>query len=240
MKQLTHAAPLFLGLSLFSSAALAGGLDVVVVNSEPYDWTGFYAGLNAGIVKHSMDITDNQATSFYATIQQVSNPQFTGGFQLGYLYQMALAPASGVFGIEFNGNFTNARSSEQYGSPFALYQLEIENKLKNFFLLQLIGGIAADRTLLFLTAGFSWSDISGHVTNEAGIPFFDSFSFGKTSFGTTVGGGIEYAITDSFSARFEVDVVTPRTYSASDDNDDEFDFSSNIVRGVLGINYRFG
>jgi len=242
MTQCKLAASIFIGASLLYSAAYAGGLDneVLVIAAEPYAWTGYYAGLNAGILKHTLNMTDNDATSFYATIEQVSNPKFTGGFQVGYLYQLDLAPASGVFGLEFNANFSNAKFNQEYGSSFALYQLEAENELKNYYSLQFIGGLAADRALLFLAAGLSLSNISGNVSNQDGIPFFDGFSLSKKALGTTVGGGIEYALSETISVRFEVDIITPRGYTTSDEVDDDFWISNNIVRGILGVNYKFG
>ncbi|MCE9500306.1 MAG: hypothetical protein K8R21_07400, partial [Leptospira sp.] len=132
MKQGKLATSLFVGLSLLSSVAFAGGLsneeDILVVENEPYDWTGYYAGLNAGIVKHTLSMTDNNASSFNATIQEVANPKFTGGFQLGYRYQMDPDHTSAVYGAEFSANFSNATFSKTYGSPFALYQLNAENQ----------------------------------------------------------------------------------------------------------------
>ena len=107
--------------------------------TEPYHWTGFYGGLNIGALKHSLNMTDNMATTFNATIQQIGNPELTGGFQLGYRRSLELALASGLYGLEFTGNFSDATFKSNYGSPYALYQLDAENQLKNNFLLQLIG-----------------------------------------------------------------------------------------------------
>src|SRR5579862_4140520 len=73
--------------------------DETVLNKKPYNWTGFYAGLNVGAVKHTMDITDNQAASFNATIQQNLDPRLTGGFQIGYRRQIDLTSSSGVYGV---------------------------------------------------------------------------------------------------------------------------------------------
>ena len=241
MKLFKLAAPLLVSASILSSTAFAGGLEVEVLTpvAESYNWTGFYAGLNVGGVKNTMNITDNDATSFNATLEQAANPSFVGGFQAGYRYQIDMAQASGVYGIEFSANFADAKYDKTFGSSYALYELHSENELKNFCLLQLMGGIAADRTLLFVTAGLSWSNISGSVNNLDSIPFFESFSVSKKALGTTVGGGIEYAIYDNISARVEVDVITPRVYSTDDEEGDTFQISNNIVRGVFGLNYRF-
>jgi len=228
---------LLLSSTTFAHVSLKG--EVMPSMPAYFNWTGFYVGLNAGAVNHIMNITDVDATSFNATIEQVSNPKFTGGFQLGYRYQMNMGYASGVYGIEGSFNFSQAKFSEVYGSDFALYQLSSTNNLRNVGLLQLIGGIAADRTLLFLAAGMSWANITGHVTNLDGIPFFNSFSVSKKKIGTAVGAGIEYAFTDAFTARIKIDVIAPTRYSTTDDVDDVFQVSNRIVQGSFGVNYIF-
>jgi opacity protein-like surface antigen len=204
-----------------------------------HNWTGYYAGLNLGAVKHTMNITDTNASSFNATIQQDLNPQLTGGFQAGYRHQMDCARTSAVYGLEFSANFSNAQFKKEYGSPFALYQLKSKNSLTNVLLLQLTGGISVDRTLLFLAAGMSWSNITGNTTNEDGAPFFNSFSVARKQFGTALGAGIEYAFTDKISLRFKVDVINANNYTTHDDIDNSFNISNNIVQATIGVNYNF-
>lgn len=207
---------------------------------EPYNWSGFYAGLNAGAVKHTLSMTDNQATTFYSTIQEISNLKFTGGFQAGYRRQLNLTQVSSVYGLEFSANFSEVKFNKDYGSPFALYQLNANNELKNVDLLELIGGIAADRTLLFFAAGLSWTNVKGSTTNIDGIPFFDSFSVSKKTIGAAIGAGIEYAFNEKFSARFKVDYIMPNAYSTTDNIGDQFQISNDITQGSIGVNYKFG
>lgn len=232
---------LFISVSLLSSTVFAHILmkDEVSPSRISYNWTGLYGGLNIGAVQHTMYITDNQATTFNATIQQTSNPHFTGGFQLGYRRQMDLTQVSGVYGVEFSAEFSNDTFYKQYGSASATYQLNSTNELNDLCLLELIGGIAAERTLLFLAAGLSWTNISGTTNNVSTIPFFNSFSVEKKPLGATVGGGVEYAINDKFSARLKVDVIMPNTYSTSDNIGDTFQISNNIVQATFGVNYKF-
>jgi outer membrane immunogenic protein len=244
MKQFKLAATIFVSASLLSSATFAHvsfkDEALSVATNAPYNWTGFYAGLNAGIVKHTMNVTDNQAASFNSTIQEVTNPQFTGGFQFGYRRQVDMTRLSGVYGAEFSTNFSNAIFSQTYGSPFALYQLKATNTLKSICLLQLMGGIAADRTLIFLTGGLSWTNLAGNMTSENGAPFFNTFNTGKQALGTTIGGGAEYAFSERVSMRVKVDVVTPNAYTSSDNTGNTYQMSNNIVQATLGINYKFG
>lgn len=202
-------------------------------------WNGFYVGFNLGFLNHTMNITDVQATSFLATIEQVSNPRFSGGLQIGYRHQMDLNRVAAVYGLELSVNYSNAKYSRELGSPFATYQLRSEHEITALGLLELIGGIAVDRTFVFLAAGMSWVNISGTTTNLDSIAFFNSFSVSKKEFGTALGGGIEYALDKQLSVRFKVDVLTPRTYSVSDNVGDSFHVSNSIVQGTFGMNYKF-
>jgi len=239
MKQCKLAQSLFVSVLLFSSTAFAHtSLKGEIMPVAAYNWTGLYLGGNVGAVNHTMNITDNQAVAFDATVEQVSNPRVTGGFQLGYRWQADPAVVSGVYGAEFSAEFSDANFRRQYGSPFALYQLNSENKLKDVCMFQLTGGIAANRTLVFLAAGLSWSRVTGKTSNLDGIPFNDGFSVTKSELGTALGGGIEYAFTDNFSARVKVDVITPNTYTTWDNLDDKFTIANNIVEGSLGVNYK--
>ena len=242
MKQIKVIASLLAAALLPSSAAFAHLSlkgEMMPILTPAYNWTGFYAGLNAGAVNHTMDITDTQAATFQGTLHQVSNPAVTGGLQIGYRRQLDMSYVSGVYGLEFDANISDATFSEVYGSAFSTYQLNSKNTLQNVYLLELTGGIAADRTLLFLAAGISWVKITGTTTNLDSIPFFNSFSVAKKELGTVFGAGVEYAFTDNVSARLKADVITPNTYSTQDNTGDSYEISNSIVQATLGINYKF-
>jgi len=242
MKQMKLATSIFVSAILLSSSAALAQAPVkneLIPAGASHNWTGFYAGLNVGAVNNTMNITDVQATSFNSTLQQVSNPLLTGGFQAGYRRQLDLAHVSGVYGLEFDANFANATFNKEYGSPFALYQLRSSNQLKTVCLLELIGGIAADKTLLFLAAGLSWVNITGTTTNQDELAFFNSINVAKKQVGTALGAGIEYAFNEKISARIKVDVVTPNTYTAHDNVGDAYQVADNVVLGTIGINYKF-
>ena len=232
-------APILISIVISIGAFADTIKESAVVSTAPYNWTGFYVGLNAGAVNHTMNITDTNATTFLGTIQQVSNPALAGGLQAGYRRQVALSSLAGVYGLEISANFSNANFSKSYGSPSALYQLNSTNSLDSICLFELTGGIAADKTLLFLAGGLSWVNISGGTNNVSGAPFFNSFSVSKGEFGTALSAGIEYAFTDKLSARFKVDVVSPNTYTTFDNVGDSFTVANTIVQGTFGINYKF-
>lgn len=244
MKQFKLVALLLVSASLFSMAASAhvsykGEMTPATV-CDQHRWTGYYAGLNLGLVQHTLSMTDNQAASFNATIQQVGNPALTGGFQAGYRRELDLSQIAGVYGVELSANFSNTTFTKQYGSGFALYQLHAKNTLNNVFLLQFIGGIATNKTLLFVSAGLSLTNISGNVVNQSTVPFFNSFNVDKHPLGTAFGGGVEYAYNDAISVRLKVDAITPNAYTTSDNTGNSYQISNSIVQATLGVNYQIG
>ena len=68
-------------------------------------------------------------------------------------------------------------------------------------------GVAFDRVLIFATGGVAFggfnTDVSLSTFDATGAPFFASASRSNTRVGWTVGGGIEYAITNNWSVRAE-------------------------------------
>ncbi len=66
-------------------------------------------------------------------------------------------------------------------------------------------GIAWDRALLYATGGVAFSGFNNSITDTTGFvaPAGTSASFSNTRVGWTVGGGIEYAITNNWSVRAE-------------------------------------
>lgn len=202
-------------------------------------WTGFYAGGSLGMVKHTSDVTDNNAALFLATIKESTNPKLAGGFQLGYRRQLIDEKISGIYGLEFSGNYASANFKQQYGSDYALFEVSATSNYNASYLLELIGGINTERSMLFLGAGLSWSSLKNSMTSVASIPYFTSFSTDKYVFGTVLSGGVEYALYKNLSARFKVDVISPNNYSVLDSLDNSFQISNLLVQGLFGINYQF-
>src|SRR5438445_1482508 len=110
MKSLKLAVALFGSASLFSSIVIAHVSykdEVTPMLASPCNWTGFYAGINVGAVKHTMNITDINATTFNATLQQELNQKLTGGLQVGYRRQLTLNSVSSVYGVELSADVAN-------------------------------------------------------------------------------------------------------------------------------------
>lgn len=207
---------------------------------DVHNWSGFYVGGNVGATKNTLNITDINAVSFNATLEQATNPQFSGGFQAGYRQQLNTNQCTGVYGLEFSAHFSNVQFTKEYGSAYALYQFKAHHVLKDTLLMQFIGGIGADKTLLFLAAGVSWVKSSGEIINQDGLPFVASYSISKNAAALAVGAGIEHAFTKHVSTRLKLDVISPNSYSSEDNTRNTYQISNHVVQGVFGINYKFG
>jgi outer membrane immunogenic protein len=113
-----------------------------------------------------------------------------------------------------------------------------------------LGYAALDRALIYVTGGLAYGHISASTNFTA--PNVSTIYPGETSatnIGWTVGGGVEYALTDDLSARVEglyydlgsVTVIgneIPPTFTPFPfQHNKTFDANGTIVR--VGLNYKF-
>jgi outer membrane immunogenic protein len=180
--------------------------------APPYNWTGFYVGLNGGGGFGSSDISAPVSSGSYDT-----SGALVGG-TLGYNYQMGQV----VFGLEGDAAWSSIRGS----GPCAGTTCETRNNWLSTVRGRL--GYAIDRFMPYVTGGAAFGDIK---TSIAGIG-----DTRETKAGWTVGGGIEAAITGPWTAKVEylhVDLGDTGTAVPGANAN----FHTDIVRG--GINYRF-
>ncbi|GJD48791.1 hypothetical protein OPKNFCMD_1517 [Methylobacterium crusticola] len=161
-----------------------------------FTWTGFYAGLNAGYGFGGGAGRFTDAT--YGTVTTGGRDgAFVGGGQVGYNYQ--LTPGSGlVVGVEADIQGTTfGRGRGGLVGTTAFY--DVGPSLDWFGTVRGRLGYAFDRFLVYGTGGFAYGGGSRppYAASFTGtLP--DTFRTGWTA-----GGGVEYAITDSLSARVE-------------------------------------
>lgn len=241
MKHVKLAASALVLASLFSTATYASPSfkgdfkgEAMPVMPSYFSWTGFYVGANLGGIGYSQYVTDIDEADFDSTIHLDSDVKWSGGLQLGWRYQVDCALASGVFGIEGSADWTNAK----YNKTFGVSDYEIKTELKNIWMIQAMGGIAAGRSLLFLGVGAAWADVDGSWTDLAGDTTRE-FSTNRTAVGPVVSAGVEYAFTDMISVRVKVDDFMSKHYSNSDGNGNSYLSTNNIVQGTIGLNVKF-
>lgn len=202
---------------LFStSTAFAADLGIVqqsapAAYTSAYDWTGFYAGANAG---YGWAEIENSGVTF-----DDINGVF-GGVQVGYNYDFG----GFVLGLEGDIQLSDISYSETLGGVSA------EVGIDYFGTVRARAGLAVDRFLPYVTAGVAWARGSGS-TSAGGV----SAKVEDNFVGWTVGGGVEYAVTDKISIKGEY----LYTDFGTADFDTGFDIglTSHVVRA--GVNFKF-
>lgn len=183
-------------ISLVTSVANAADLplprsstQVAPFTSSPMNWTGFYAGLNAGY-GWSSAITATIADPNLAKSQIFTSATpggFVGGAQAGYNWQSGYW----VFGFEADIQYADLGASMNWGNYTAL---GLKNGDGQYFgTLRARLGYAMDRTLVYITGGYAYGGLidnrfTGNATSNSGY---------------ALGGGVEYAFTDNWTARLE-------------------------------------
>lgn len=177
-------------------------------------WQGFYLGLNGGYAWG-----DTETAAFDSSLR----PEGAfGGGQLGY----NLVAGRLLFGVEADvqgGDISDSTSS----SPGAATDINLFGTVRGRV------GFVSDRTLIYATGGYAWGDVDMQFDNG-----LVSVSDSDILHGYTLGGGIEYALTDNWSTKLEyqyVDLEDTRLGIGGDSARFDPDFHS--VR--LGLNYRF-
>ena len=227
---------------------------------QPFTWTGFYLGVNAGygFGTGSSAITTGQVAANVANVAGGARPAnvdlrpegFIGGGQVGYNWQFG----SFVTGIEADLAYTDFSETRTVVTT----PLSGVGSLNNTFRqhLEYFGtvrgrlGIAADRTLFYATGGFAYGGVDNRVDffGPAGNLQFTGATR-RNREGYTVGGGIEHAFAGNWSVKAEYlyfdlgrETVNVAVIAGSGGGgtgyDTRFRNDGHIVRA--GLNYRFG
>jgi outer membrane immunogenic protein len=186
---------------------------------QPYDWRGFYLGLNAG---GGWGTSDWNSTTAPTGDFDISGGMI--GATLGYNWQFG----PWVLGVESDIDWTNIRGS-------TTVRCALGCTTSNNWLATVRGriGYSWDRFLPYFTAGGAFGDI------EASTPHGPGSS--STEAGWAIGAGVEFKLSPDWSAKVEYlyadlghfDCGT-RCGSTAPDN---VSLSTNILRG--GVNFRF-
>lgn len=196
-------------------------------------WTGVYAGLNAGEEETLFNITDIDY-DWYGNTLKLREHHPTFGVQIGYRHQMDCGCYSAVYGIEGSYNRANYTDSKIYSGD----EVGIRYGLKDFGMIEGIGGIAVDHMMLFLGLGVARAEFTGSWREFDDFP--DSWpSFGATETGWVGSAGVEYALTDNVSLRAKVDQMAFDRYSKTNPKGFTFQFTNHITDATIGLNVTF-
>jgi outer membrane immunogenic protein len=177
-----------------------------------YNWTGLYVGVNGGYGWSRGGFAGDA-------------DGFIGGGQIGYNWQAVGSPW--VFGLEADFQGADLSNSGTIGG------VTLNAETNMFGTVRGRVGYAWDRTMLYATGGYAYA--RNEITASAGGA---SISNNEWRSGYTVGGGIEHALWDRWTAKLEYlyvhtddSTVTLAGVPFTGDN------NINIVRA--GLNYRF-
>jgi outer membrane immunogenic protein len=187
-----------------------------------YNWTGLYVGANIGYGWGREGSGAAGTTNLNGVI---------GGGQIGYNWQMNNL----VLGVEtdFQGSGQRASATGAVG-PITITASE---RIRYFGTVRARVGYAWDRTLLYVTGGYAYTNIGADVTATLGGTTA-SASSNTTKGGATIGGGIEYAFAGPWSAKAEyLYIDTGNTNVTLLGVTAETRIKNHI--GRVGINYRF-
>jgi outer membrane immunogenic protein len=193
------------------------------VVAPAYNWTGLYIGINGGYGWGRVDWT-------YVVGGTTANHDTSGGLigaTLGYNHQVG----NWVFGLE--GDWAWAEVKGSTACPNAAFSCRSE--------LQSIGtirgrvGYAWNNFLPYLTGGWAFGDQRIETVNAAA----GTNGTSHTASGWTFGGGLEYGINNTWSAKLEYLYADLGTDRYTVDNALQVDARHKVNIFRAGLNYRF-
>jgi outer membrane immunogenic protein len=215
-----------------------------------YNWTGFYAGVNAGF-GFGRDLTTlSEATSPFNSTR-ISPLGAIGGGQMGYNWQIGnFGLGNIVLGLETDiqgAGLTSHQPCTTLGfSPCSLlgqspaFGTQYSQTLDWFGTARGRIGIATGPVLSYFTGGFAYGGVKTGFNDFAG----GVTSFSETRTGWTIGSGVEAALGGNWTGKIEylyLDLGTQNGLGANP-GDPTSSFSSDIREHIfrVGLNYRIG
>ena len=200
--------------TLASAMTLACAAQAADIAPAGYDWSGFYAGVNAGVAWNNSSIDQDfryEGTHLRNLQDKIEGDQaaFTGGGILGYNYQMDQI----VLGVEADINYLGFGDDKSAKNVYENDYGTIESTRKLSFDADWYGtlrgrlGFAADNMLFYGTGGLAYGHMAanGSVkienTDDGDYVKWDG-STDSVNWGWTIGAGMEYGI-DNWSLGVE-------------------------------------
>jgi outer membrane immunogenic protein len=169
-----------------------------------YDWSGIYGGLHlgAGVLEDQVTTTTTTILQPSGTVTKLSPFSVVGGAQAGVNFQIQQI----VLGAE--GTFTWSNISGTHVTPSLLPTISENSTSRPRWYATATGkiGYAANDFLFYAKGGAAWMNV--HYIQDVAVGGGQSSqTIIDTRSGFTVGGGVEYGITENLSARVEYDFL---------------------------------
>jgi opacity protein-like surface antigen len=201
-----------------------------------YNWTGAYLGGFVGTTWGDQDW-------FTSVINTRDEPRFQGyvaGGQAGYNVQAGRV----VYGIEADYGWSNAKGARACTGGTSPFFFNCEAEVNSLASLTGRVGHTWGRALFYVKGGLAAGEATVQTSQNQNLPTPPSNTAvnGESQwlFGWTVGAGMEFALTDRWSAKAEYmyyDLGQDR-YRIDNGLTAEADTRGNTVR--IGVNYHFG
>ncbi len=198
-----------------------------------YNWTGFYIGINGGYGTGNSNWSDGAV----GTSGSFPTSGFLVGGTVGVNYQIGQY----VFGIEGDGDWTNLQGNTgpTCGAISAVVPPPDSCQTQSEWLATVRGrvGYAFDRMLFYGTAGAAFGNIQTGLNPPS---TFDS----SVEAGWTAGAGLEFALTQNWSAKVEylfVDLPNAACTTVANCGGAAgsiVSFNEGVLRA--GVNFKFG
>ena len=183
-----------------------------------YNWTGFYAGVNAGYGFGS--------STWSAPAASTKPKGFLAGGTAGYNWQSGAI----VYGLEGDFDWSNVK-----GNVNCTAALNCETSTSWLATFRGRVGYAFDRWLPYVTVGGAYGNVKATTTAIGGAAVS---SGSKSELGWTGGAGVEYAFMGNWSAKLEYLYVDLGSFNAAiAPAVNNVSFKESIVRA--GLNYKF-
>jgi outer membrane immunogenic protein len=178
----------------------------------PFLWSGFYIGGNIGAGWSQATVND-LAPPVGGGVNYGnpnSNGFFIGGGQIGANYQISAF----VIGAEADFDWSANHHNNGPGTAVAgVGTLQVAASDRWITTLAARFGVALDHWLIYGKAGGGWVSASNFTVTNVTTGAAVGISGNSTNSGWLVGGGIEYAITNNWTAKLEYDYLGLRNAS---------------------------
>jgi opacity protein-like surface antigen len=163
-----------------------------------YNWSGPYIGASAGA-------TWGGEHWFTPLLGTVDKPDF-GGYLLGGQAGYNIQAGRWVYGVELDYGSSNATGGKGCSDPLNFF-FSCDAEVHSLAMVTGRLGTTWGRALFYAKGGVAFGDVHAQTSQNEGFPVPSSFGpvNGETKWATgwTVGGGMEFALTDRWSAKAE-------------------------------------
>ena len=199
-------------LTMAAISVVAAGASAQSAANRDTSWTGFYAGVHAGLEKRTLSETFEDPNGVVnPAIVHAHGWGAVGGIQLGYNWQFHPHLLAGIEG-DFSGAAARRIYSSQqmgFGGPVPNTTYRTSTRLDWLSSIRpKLGVIGWEKWMLYATGGVAWAHIR-YDGSESHVPptFFTDFesrvSMDPILAGWVAGGGVESKVQDHLLVRAE-------------------------------------